>query len=113
METAYHLDIIQSAKKYDKYAEAEHYDVVLVRFPSVPRGQAIMRAFTHPHNGQCHLSYPKPPVHIPIHSCPPNDNRRPSFLPYMWANTQQFSQKRKRTTKPPPRRWENAQSPTY
>lgn len=27
MEATYHLDIIQSAKKYDKYAEAEHYDV--------------------------------------------------------------------------------------
>lgn len=67
---------------------------------------------TYPHDSQCHLRHPKPPLNVPILPYTPNNCRSPLLMSHTRLNMQQFSQEGKCAPQSPPRSGDSTQCTT-
>jgi hypothetical protein len=63
----------------------------------------------YPHNSQCHLGHPKPPLNIPGLSNTPDNRRCPPLASHAGLDVQQLGQECECAPEPPPCCWGRAQ----
>lgn len=78
----------------------------------IPAEQSEPIEVAYPHNSQCHLRHPEPPLNIPILSHTTDNCRRPPLPSHARPDMQQLSQEGKSASQPPPSGGQCAQGPT-